>query len=91
MLMAYLPKEKVLFEADAWNPAPTATAAAPNPPSPFTTSLVDNMQRLKLDVARIVPVHYPADNRMGSPADLMKWVGRTTSSQWGFGRVRTLR
>jgi len=81
MLMAYLPREKVLFEADAWNPAPTATAAAPNPPSPFTTSLVDNMQRLKLDVARIVPVHYPADNRVVAPADLMKWVGRTTSSQ----------
>jgi glyoxylase-like metal-dependent hydrolase (beta-lactamase superfamily II) len=81
MLMAYLPKEKVLFEADAWNPAPTPTAAAPNPPSPFTTSLVDNMQRLKLDVARIIPVHYPADNRVVTPADLMKWVGRTTSSQ----------
>jgi glyoxylase-like metal-dependent hydrolase (beta-lactamase superfamily II) len=81
MLMAYLPKEKVLFEADAWNPAPTATAAPPSPPSPFTTSLVDNMQRLKLDVTRIVPVHYPADNRVVTPADLMKWVGRTTSSQ----------
>jgi glyoxylase-like metal-dependent hydrolase (beta-lactamase superfamily II) len=81
MLMAYLPKEKMLFEADAWNPAPTATAAPPSPPSPFTTSLVDNMQRLKLDVVRIVPVHYPADNRVVTPADLMKWVGRPTSSQ----------
>ena len=81
MLMAYLPKEKVLFEADAWNPAPTATATPPSPPSPFTTSLVDNMQRLKLDVARIIPVHYPADNRVVAPADLMRWVGRTTSSQ----------
>ena len=79
MLVAYLPKEKVLFEADAWNPAPTATAAPPNPPSPFTTSLVDNMQRLKLDVARIVPVHYPADNRVVTPADLMRWVGRTAT------------
>jgi len=81
MLMAYLPKEKVLFEADAWNPAPTATATPPNPPSPFTTSLVDNMQRLKLDVVRIIPVHYPADNRVVAPADLMRWVGRTTSTQ----------
>ena len=81
MLMAYLPKEKVLFEADAWNPAPTATATPPSPPSPFTTSLVDNVQRLKLDVARIIPVHYPADNRVVTPADLMRWVGRTTSSQ----------
>jgi glyoxylase-like metal-dependent hydrolase (beta-lactamase superfamily II) len=81
MLMAYLPKEKVLFEADAWNPAPTATATPPSPPSPFTTSLVDNMQRLKLDVVRIIPVHYPADNRVVTPADLMRWVGRTTSIQ----------
>src|SRR5262249_21164656 len=34
MLVAYLPKEKVLFEADGYNPQPV-NAAPPNPPSPF--------------------------------------------------------
>jgi len=76
MLVAYFPKEKVLLEADAYNPQAT-TATPPNPPSPYTTSLVDNIQRLKLDVERIVPVHYPADNRAVTMAELLKWVGRT--------------
>jgi glyoxylase-like metal-dependent hydrolase (beta-lactamase superfamily II) len=75
MIVAYLPKEKVLLEADAYNPQPVA-AAPPNPPSPYTLSLVDNLQRLKLDVQRIIPVHYPADSRVVTTAELMKWVGR---------------
>ena len=78
MLLAYLPKEKVLFEADAYNPQPT-TATPPNPPSPYTLSLVDNIRRLNLDVQRIVPVHYPADSRVVTMAELMKWVGRTAT------------
>jgi glyoxylase-like metal-dependent hydrolase (beta-lactamase superfamily II) len=76
MIVAYFPKEKVLLEADAYNPQPT-TAAPLNPPSPYTLSLVDNIQRLKLDVQRIVPVHYPADNRVVTMAELLKWVGRS--------------
>ena len=79
MLVAYFPKEKVLLEADGWNPQPT-TATAPNPPSPFTVSLLDNIERLKLDVQRIVPVHYPADNRVNTIAELRKWVGRRTAT-----------
>src|SRR5437773_3025032 len=80
MLVAYLPKEKVLLEADGYNPQP-ATATPPNPPSPYTLSLVDNIRRLKLDVQRIVPVHYPADNRVVTMAELTRWVGRTPSTQ----------
>ncbi len=76
MIVAYLPKEKVLLEADGYNPQAT-TAVPLNPPSPYTLSLVDNIQRLKLDVQRIVPVHYPADNRVVTMAELMKWVGRS--------------
>jgi glyoxylase-like metal-dependent hydrolase (beta-lactamase superfamily II) len=76
MIVAYFPKEKVLLEADAYNPQ--AMSAAPiTPPSPFTLSLVDNIQRLKLDVQRIVPVHYPADSRVVTMAELLKWVGRS--------------
>jgi glyoxylase-like metal-dependent hydrolase (beta-lactamase superfamily II) len=78
MLLVYLPKEKVLLEADGYNPQP-ANATAPNPPSPYTVSLLDNIQRLKLDVQRIVPVHYPADNRVVTMAELTKWVGRPST------------
>jgi len=78
MLLAYFPKEKVLLEADGYNPQ-AANATPPNPPSPFTTSLVDNIRRLKLDVQRIVPVHYPADNRVVTLAELEKWVGRAST------------
>ena len=80
MLVAYFPKEKVLLEADGYNPQPT-TATPPSPPSPFTLSLVDNIQRLKLDVQRIVPVHYPADNRVVTMTELTRWVGRTAATQ----------
>jgi glyoxylase-like metal-dependent hydrolase (beta-lactamase superfamily II) len=80
MLLVYLPKEKVLLEADGYNPQPT-TATAPNPPSPYTVSLLENIQRLKLDVQRIVPVHYPADNRVVTMAELTRWVGRTGATR----------
>ena len=80
MLVVYFPKEKVLLEADGYNPQP-ATATPPNPPSPFTVTLLDNIQRLKLDVQRIVPVHYPADNRVVTMVELTRWVGRTPSTQ----------
>ncbi len=79
MIVAYFPKEKVLLEADGYNPQAT-TATAPNPPSPFTVSLLDNIDRLKLDVQRIVPVHYPADNRVVTMAELRKWVGRRAAT-----------
>jgi glyoxylase-like metal-dependent hydrolase (beta-lactamase superfamily II) len=80
MIVAYFPKEKVLLEADAYNPV-AATATPPSPPSPYNVSLIDNIQRLKLDVQRIVPVHYPADNRQVTMLELTRWVGRTTSTQ----------
>ncbi len=79
MLLVYLPKEKVLLEADGYNPQ-AATAAPPTPPSPYVVSLYDNIQRLKLDVQRIVPVHYPADNRVVTMAELAKWAGKTAAT-----------
>ena len=78
MMIAYLPKEKVLVEADGWNPqAPNATP--PSPASPYTLSLVDNVRRLKLDVNRIIPIHLPADGRVVTMTDLTKWVGRPST------------
>ena len=80
MIVAYFPKEKVLLEADGYNPQ-AANATPPNPVSPYTKSLYENVQRLKLDVQRVVPVHYPADNRVITIADLAKWAGNSSSTQ----------
>jgi glyoxylase-like metal-dependent hydrolase (beta-lactamase superfamily II) len=60
LLVAYVPQEKLLIQADAFAPRP---GAAPLPaPSPFTTNLVDNVERLKLDVERVAHVHGGVDS-----------------------------
>jgi glyoxylase-like metal-dependent hydrolase (beta-lactamase superfamily II) len=78
LLMVYLPKQKVLLQADAYNPGP-ANAPIPTPVSPYTANLASNIERLKLDVERIIPVHYPADNRQVTRAELMRMVGQGTN------------
>ena len=55
MLLVYLPKEKILVNADLYSPA-AAGAAAPMPNANMKT-LAQNMQRLKLDVSQHVPIH----------------------------------
>ena len=55
LLMVYVPKEKIIMQADAYIPRP---GAPPLPmPSPYTTNLVDNISRLKLNVDRVVHIH----------------------------------
>ena len=55
MLIAYVPKAKLLIEADAYTPG--APNAPPGPPTKETLVLNDNVQRLKLDVQQIAPIH----------------------------------
>jgi len=59
LLMVYLPKEKLLIQADAFAPRPPG--ARPLPSSPFTVNLLENVQRLKLDVEQMVHVHGGTD------------------------------
>lgn len=75
LLMAYLPKQKILVEADAYNPG-APTAPVPNPPNPFTVNLVDNIQRLKLDVTKGLGIH----GRAFAMAELMKFAGKSSSN-----------
>lgn len=58
MIVAYLPKEKILIEADVFTPLPPTAKLVP-PALPFAKTLVDNIQRLKLDVAQLMPLHGP--------------------------------
>jgi len=76
MLLAYLPREKVLLEADAFNPPAQPLTQTPATISPYNQSLAANIERLKLDVQRIVPVHLPADNRKVTMTELMKAIGK---------------
>ena len=55
LLMVYLPKERMLIQADAFAPRPPD--AKPLPSSPYTVNLLENVQRLKLDVDQMVHVH----------------------------------
>ena len=58
MLMVYLPKERMLIEADLYSPPAAAPAAgAPPPVFPFAAGLVENIDRLGLAVDTIVPIH----------------------------------
>ena len=57
MLIVYLPAEKILIQADAYNPPAAGATVAPS--YPFAPNLVDNIDRLRLAVDRIVPIHGP--------------------------------
>jgi glyoxylase-like metal-dependent hydrolase (beta-lactamase superfamily II) len=75
-LVAYLPRQKVLVEADAFNPPPAPVAQTPAAINPSQQSLAENIDRLHLDVQRIVPIHLPADNRKVTLDELNKAIGK---------------
>lgn len=57
MMMVYLPKEKVLVEADDFSPAPPGAPSTGPRAHGYTVNLYENVQRLKLDVTTIAPLH----------------------------------
>ena len=75
MLIAYLPKEKILFNADLYSP-PAQGAPAPAPNAGIRT-LDQNIRRLKLDVAQ----HAPAHGRVGTQEEFLKIVGTAPAGQ----------
>ena len=66
LLMAYLPKEKLLVEADVYTPPADIYRTAMK--FPFTPNLVENIDSRKLDVERILPLH----GRIVTKDDLVK-------------------
>ena len=70
MLMAYLPKEKILINADLY--VPPEPGAKPTPPTTGMRTLYLNMKKLELDVAQHVSI---VGQRVGSNDEFVKLVG----------------
>jgi glyoxylase-like metal-dependent hydrolase (beta-lactamase superfamily II) len=70
-MFVYLPGPKVLVEGDAYSPGP-ADAPPPATPPPNAVTLYNEIQRLKLNVGTIAPIH----GRGPVPiAELKKFIG----------------
>ncbi len=61
ILMVFLPKERILVEADLYTPPNANAAAIPQnaPVNPNAVSLLENLERLRLDFDTILPLHGP--------------------------------
>lgn len=68
--MVYLPNEKLLIQTDAYAPGPPKSAPTPHANN---LSLVDNIERLKLSIERILPLH----GRVVPLSELYNTAGRT--------------
>jgi glyoxylase-like metal-dependent hydrolase (beta-lactamase superfamily II) len=73
LIMAYLPKEKFLVEADAYTPV-AANAPQPAQPNPFSVHLNDSIDQLKLEVDQLLPLH----GRMVPLGELRKAIGKAS-------------
>jgi glyoxylase-like metal-dependent hydrolase (beta-lactamase superfamily II) len=71
LLMVYLPKERILIEADAYTPQ-SAGMPPPTLPNANNLNLVQNIERLGLSVDLILPLH----GRMVPMRELYAAIGR---------------
>jgi Zn-dependent hydrolases, including glyoxylases len=67
LVMAYLRKEKLLVEADAFSPF-----GVPKTPNPYSVNLEANVRRLNIDVDKILPLH----GNIVPYVELMKAIGK---------------
>ena len=68
LLMTYFPKERILVEADVYNPGATVT--------PFAANLMENIKKRNLRIDRIVPLHAT----IGPFSDLVKTVAARSTN-----------
>ena len=84
MLMAYLPAERIAFEADLFNTHEPHTG----PPKPSMTSFWNQVKRMRLNVSTIAPVHgrpvpwSDFEKAMGDAAKLCETVGAGGAVAW---------
>lgn len=65
ILMGYLPRERILMYGDMYNPPAGSDPRDLARTNEFATNLYENIQRLKLDVQLLAPIHgqpVPFDN-----------------------------
>jgi len=75
LVVGYLPKERILVYADMFN-LPPANAPVPDPPVVGTMVFADNLDRLKLNVDRVMSVHSLNPDRLTTVAELRASLGR---------------
>jgi glyoxylase-like metal-dependent hydrolase (beta-lactamase superfamily II) len=75
LVVGYLPKERILVYADMFN-LPPANMPVPDPPVVGTIVFLENLERLKLDVDRILSVHALNPDRLTSVADIRAALGK---------------
>jgi len=73
MIVAYLPKEKILFQADLLNPAANGTIAIAQD---ATMSFAEKLQQLSLNVEKIYGVH----GRAATPEELRTSIEKRRAS-----------
>jgi glyoxylase-like metal-dependent hydrolase (beta-lactamase superfamily II) len=76
MLIVYLPGQKVLLNGDEFNVNATAPTAPVDAPNGYQVNLQNQVERLKLDVQRHIPVHLPNDARKVTAQELRYMAGR---------------
>ena len=78
MMVIYLPKEKVIFEADAYNPGAVGAVTTGTGQLAFQKLLASELDRLKIDYTTIVSGHAPAGGgaRDATKQDLLVAIGK---------------
>jgi glyoxylase-like metal-dependent hydrolase (beta-lactamase superfamily II) len=74
MVVAWLPKEKLLVYADMFN-LPTAAAPVPDPPVIGTMVFLKNIERLGLDPTSILSIHSLNPDRLATLQDIRNSIG----------------
>lgn len=81
MLVAYMPKIKTIFQADAYNPGGTAGAVTTGTgQAAFQRLLASEMDRLKVDYNLIISGHAPNPDREVTKDDLVKAGGKASGN-----------
>jgi len=76
MLIVYLPQQKILLNADEFNVGGQAPTAPVDNPNSYQVNLQNQVERLKLDVVRHIPVHLPGDARKVTAQELRFMAGK---------------